>query len=288
MTADSLRFTGEAIPYTYLGDSHAGAVGSLVFEDPAAGTRIVTRTCGIWRFVAADVLGPDGAIGNELVGALRTMGALHSSPAFPPLPGFRPVQTTYGREKRPEHLALVESANERAYVLCVGEIDTRYILHRFATEAIDFTVPFATEGLEALPAFEPRQTLRADRMLTFLGDELKPLFVGLRVLYAAGSRSLFLHALPPPTIDDADAEKVFKHPSSARLRYKLAMFVNYLYEAVCRDIGIGFINTWPMVTERNLLRPEFYLDGLHLNREHAKLSVREVHRHMLRLKTPVS
>lgn len=285
--AGDLHLVGDAVPYTYIGDSHAGSIGTLVFEDANETTRIVTRTCTIWRFVASDALGADGALGDELVQALRNTGALHTSQAFAPLAGFRPVQTTYGREKRPENVAVLDSASERAYVVCVGEIDTRYILHRFVLERLDFQVPFPIDGLEALPAFEARQTLRADRMLAFLGEEFKPLFVGLRLLRAAGLRTIFLHSLPPPAIDDADAERVLKHPSPARLRYKLAMFVNFLYEAVCRDIGVGFINMWPSVTSANLLRPEYYLDGLHLNREHAKRSVAEVHRQMTSLRAAV-
>jgi hypothetical protein len=278
--AGPLRYLGDAVPYTYLGDSHAGAIGSIVLDDTADGSRVVTRTFGIWRLVAADILGPDGLIGEELVQALRFGGALHSSTTFAPTPGLRPIQTTYGNEKRTEQLALTETANERPYVLCVGEIDTRYILHRFVTEGVDFHLPFSTEGLERLPDFEARQTLRADRMLTYLGEHFKPLFVGLRILHAIGFRTLFLHSLPPPTIDDGDSERVLKHPSPARLRYKLAMFVNYLYEAVCRDVGIGFINMWPSVTDGNLLNPQYYLDGLHLNRDHAILSVCEARRQL--------
>lgn len=288
MSGRALRYIGDAVPYTYIGDSHAGAIGTLVFEADSGSERVVTRTCGIWRFVAADALGPDGMVGEALVQALRTTGALHSSPQFQPLLGLRPVLTTYGNEKRSENLAPVAAAAERAYVLCVGEIDARYILYRFAGEGVDFQLPFPGDGLERLPTYEPRKVLRADQMLEFLGEEFKPLFVGLRILYAAGLRTVFLHCLPPPAIDDADAERVYKHPSPARLRYKLAMYINFLYRAVCRDIGVGFIDTWEAVTDGNLLKTEFHLDGLHLNREHAKLSVAEVHRQMRALATVAS
>jgi hypothetical protein len=282
------RFAGEAVPYTYLGDSHAGTIGTLVFDDPCCGKQIVTRVSSIWRFVASDFLGEDGMIGDALMQALRRAGAFQSDPEFAQIPGLRPVLTTYGRENRVEQLALTAGANERPYVLCVGEINARYLLHRLAVDQIDFEVPFPTDGLERLPPFASRQLLRADQMLKILVEEFSGLIRGIRILREAGLRTVFLHALPPPTIDDADAARVYQHPSSARLRYKLTMFVNYLYDLVCRDTGAGYINTWPMVTEGNLLHSDYYLDGLHLNRRHAILSVTEVHRQLFSLRAPVA
>lgn len=288
METASPQLVGSAIPYSYLGDSHASVIGTLVFEDPATSTRIVTRTSGIRGFCAADVLNSDLTIGDGLAFELRMLRAFQVTKTAPQLSGFRSVMTTYGTEKRPENLELLSNANDFPYVLCVGELDVRHAIQQLANEKIDFAVPFATDGLEQLEPFEARQMVRADKMLTLLGEQFKPLFIGLRLLRNAGLRSIFLHCLTPPTLDDEEALRLHKTPNPAILRYKLTMFVNYLFEAVCRDVGIGFVNTWSAVTERNLLRREFYLDGVHLNREHAKLSVAEVHRQMSRLQAAVS
>ena len=277
MSAESLRYVGDAVPYTYIGDSHSG-IGTFLLEDPQSGERIVTRMSGIWRFVAQDVLGPDLMIGEELMQSLRRLGAFHSSPSLPEVPGLRPIQTTYYDEKRTEYLALTEFANSVPYVLTVGEINLRQILGRFAEDDVDFEIPFAADGLERLSRVKPRQTIGWADVLAMLGREFQPLFLGLRLLRSAGLHTIYLHSIPPPTTDDGEAERVYQHSSTGSLRYKLAMLINYLYSAVCNDVGIGFVDLWPMVTERNLLKDEFHLDGLHLNRQASILSVTEVHR----------
>lgn len=278
MDDSSLDYLGEVIPYHYIGDSHAGVIGSLEFQS-AGGQRIITRVSGIWRFVAADMLDADGMVSEAVMQALRRVGAFHSSTAFAPVPGLRAILTTYGNEKRPEQPKTTESANHVPYVFNVGEINARYVLYRLVMDQIDFAVPFATNGLDRLSSQTPRQVLSAEQMLRLLAEEFTPLFRGLRILQNAGLRTLYLHCVPPPAVDDVDSERVLKHRSPGRLRYKLAMFINYLYEAVCRETGIGFVNTWPLVSRDNILDSEYYLDGLHLNRKHAILSVREVHRH---------
>jgi hypothetical protein len=161
----------------------------------------------------------------------------------------------------------------------VGEIDTRYLARWFSSEGIDFDLPFEADGLNRLPAFAASRRYRSDEVLKLLAQHFNPLFHGLRIMHAAGIRSVYLHAIPPPTLDDVEASRVIGLEVPARLRYKLAMSVNYIYSVVCADIGIGFINTWPMVTRDGLLDDAYYLDGFHLNRNHTEVSVREVHRY---------
>lgn len=241
---------------------------------------IGTSIVSIWRFVAADVLDGDGFISDSLMQGLRRAGAFHSSPDFVQVPGLRPVLTTYGSEKITERLAPLEMAKERAYVVCVGEINNRYLLKRLVDDGIDFELPFHAAGIDSLSSLEPRQTLTSQQMMRVLLEEFQPLIRGLAILKNAGMTTLFLHSVPPPAVDDDDALRVLRHPSPGQLRYKLAMLVNHIYEAICREIGIGFINMWPQVTVDNLLDQRFYLDGLHLNAEHSKLSVTEAHRQL--------
>jgi hypothetical protein len=286
-SVEELAHVGEAIPYTYIGDSHCGTIGTRIFEDVQTNVRIVTRIAGIWRFVASDVLSEDGMIGDQLMQTLRRAGAFQSYPSFPPVPGFRPVVTTYDREQLTEQIALTDFANEYPYVLSVGEINDRNVLKRLVDDEVDFEFPVDTTGLERLPETATRRTFRFDQMLNVMMEEFGPLFRGLKVLRDAGLRSIFLHSVPPPAVSDEDSARVLHHPSPPRVRYKLAMFTNFLYERVCRDIGIGFINTWPMVTEGNLLKSEYYLDGLHLNYLHSLLSVRELHRQFTELRLTI-
>ncbi len=269
------RFIGEATPYFYLGDSHA-MVGSLVFD--AVDEHIVTSSHIIRGFAARDLLDSDERLGDDLVQTLRRIGALSSHPDYPAIDGLPKVYSTDGVARIAENLTVTNFANDRPYVLCVGEIDTRYLARWCSKESIDFDLPFAVAGLDRLPAFIAAQRYRADEMLKLLAQHYNPLFRGLRILRAAGVRSVYLHAIPPPTLDDVAAARVIGVEVPARLRYKLAMSVNYIYSVVCADIGMGFIDTWPMVTRDGLLDEEYYLDGFHLNRQHSEVSVREVYR----------
>jgi len=270
------QLTGDVTPYFYIGDSHA-MVGTLLFQGPGA-ERIVTEQLLIRGFCARDMLDEAGRLGEGPVDVLRRISAFSSGPNFPAVEGLPVVYSTDGKERLAENLTLTRFANERPYVLCVGEINTRYIVRWLVAEGLDFDVPFSLDGLAALPPEDTTRRFRSDEMLRVFAQQFDPLFRGLRILHAAGLRSIFLHALPPPALDDAEAARTIGLIAPARLRYKVTMFVNYMYDVVCRDIGFGFINTWPLVTNGDVLNEAFYLDGLHLNRRHTILSVQEVHR----------
>lgn len=274
--SSELTLIGDATPYVYFGDSHS-TIGNLVLRT-ADGGLIATPTAHIWRFVAQDMLDEDGLVSEAVMQVLRRFVAFHARASNPALPGLRPVHTTYDNRKELENLGVTEVSRERAYILTVGEINARYLLQQFVADEIDFEVPFDCRGIERLSSWNPRKVIGAKAMLQLLADKFSRLFVGLRVLREAGLRTLFLHGVPPPATDDADAKRVLQHDSPGQLRYRLAMYINFLYREVCRDLGVGFIDTWNLVTEGNVLRPEFYLDGLHLNQRHAVLSVTEVHR----------
>lgn len=279
-----LRLKGEATPYFYIGDSHA-MVGSLLFDAPGHETeRLVTSVQLIRGFAARDMLGDYGSLGAAPVDVLRRISAFSSHPDYPPIDGLPLVHSTDGTARLEEHLTLTRFANERPYVFCVGEIDTRYLARWLVTDGVDVELPFAADGLEALPAFQSSRTYRADEFLRVLAQQFHPLFRGLRILHGAGLRSIFLHALVPPSTDDADAERVIGVRVPARLRYKLTMCVNYIFSVVCADIGIALIDTWKLVTKNNLLDPAYYLDGLHLNQKHVELSVAETHRQFTALR----
>jgi len=278
-----LAFVGEATPYSYIGDSHAN-IGTLVFEDEAKALRVATRTYFLWAFGARDFLAKGATLGDPLVETLRRCGALHSSPTFPPLPGLRPVTTFRDGMLYEEGLKVTALSSSQPYVLCAGELNVRYLLGRFADEEIDFDTPFVTDGLNALPTYHVRATVPFAKLLPIVLDEIGDIFQGLRILREAGLTTLFLHCLPPPTLDDRAFAKIMGFQAPARLRYKLTMLVNFLYERAAREIGIGFINTWASVTDGNLRRAEFELDAIHLNRKHAILSVQEVHRQFSALK----
>lgn len=271
-----LEFVGQATPYIYIGDSHA-LIGTLVFEDPATERQIATPTYTAWGFAANDVF-EDGVVGGVFVDLLRRCSALHSSVKFDPVRGLRPIRTRHGNEWYEEHLHVTRASRDHPHVVCVGELDTRHILHRIADDEVDFAVPFPTEGLQRLPETPVRLELEFSQVLNVLLDAIGPIFRGLSALREAGLETLYLQSLPPPSLDGEGVARTFGFPVPRRAHYKLVMLVNFLYERGCRDLGIGFINTWADVTDENLRKPEYERDVIHLNRAATILSIQEVHR----------
>lgn len=279
-----LKLLGRAIALTYIGDSHAGTVGTLSFAADEA-QYVSTVSQQIRGLMAADFLGEDGAIVQSVMDILRSRRALLSNLTAPAVKGFRPVLVRHDTGFLRENLCVTSFANDDAYIFCVGELDARHLLHKVITEDVDFELPFKASGIERLTPAKARRTYSAGEMVRLLADRLQPLFIGLRMLKAAGLRSIFLHSIPPPTPDDEDFFRVFNFRSIAATRYKLHLLINYIYEVMCRDIGVGFINTWPMVTVANVLDDRYYLDGVHLNHQHAVLSATEAYRQFIGAKT---
>src|SRR5208337_2420716 len=117
------------------------------------------------------------------------------NPEFPALPGLPVVYSTDGKGRLAENLTLTRFANDRPYIFCVGEINTRYIVRWLVTQGLDFDVPFSLDGLAALPPEAEVRHYRSDEMLRVFAQQFDPLFRGLRILHGAGLRSIFLHAL---------------------------------------------------------------------------------------------
>ena len=106
-----------------------------------------------------------------------------------------------------------------------------------------------------------------------------PLFRGLRTLHDIGIANLFLLALPPPGLSDEDYGAHCGFASRRHVRYAVHRTINALYERFCRENGIGFIDTWPLVTTPDgRLNPEFGSDSVHLNRNAAVAIVAELGR----------
>ena len=281
--ATSLDFVGDTTPYNYLGDSHA-LISTLMFRDAVSGTYISTPTYTSWGFSGSTFLDSEGFIGTALVEMLRMCSALHASPDFPALPGFRFINTDVGGRMRSEHLQVSQYSKSHPHVLCVGELDVRALLWRLSSDGLDFEVPFALLAVEDLPAPTDAVKIAFGQIAKILMEHLAPALQGLRMLHDAGLTTLYLHSLPPPTLDSEKLSKLIGAQINTQVHYKLVMLANFIYREACADIGVGFIDTWPMVTDGNVRKAEYELDVVHLNRAHACLSVQEVHRQFTKTK----
>lgn len=261
----------------YIGDSHA-LIGSLMFDDVERKQRITTATYTHWGFNAYDLCNDEGYIGSTLISILRMSSALHSAPNFPPLNGFPPQLIRVGRWERGENLQVTNFSREHPYVLCVGDLNQRGLVKELSEDRLDIEVPFDIGGVANLERSNYAATVNFDRICTVVTDTFGSILRGLQILRAAGFSTLYLHCLPPPTTDPIGLKRVLGYHVDISVHYKLSMLINLTFARACAQIGVGFIDTWPLVTENELRKPEFELDPIHLNGEHALLSVQEVHR----------
>jgi hypothetical protein len=86
-----------------------------------------------------------------------------------------------------------------------------------------------------------------------------------------------VHGVPPRNLDQAAAELNSPGPMpDVRVRSKLALEVNRQLQAACERLRIGFVNIWQHTSSDGFLRPEFALDGIHLNRNAAQYSLKKI------------
>jgi hypothetical protein len=92
-----------------------------------------------------------------------------------------------------------------------------------------------------------------------------------------GFEHVYVHALPPQTLDDDAFERVNGFRAAARLRYKATRVFNAVLRDFVRDYPeFGIVDTWDRVTTNGVLDPAFHLDDSHLNRRGALLAVEDV------------
>ena len=104
-----------------------------------------------------------------------------------------------------------------------------------------------------------------------------PVIAAVRQLQSIGFSRTMVHCLPPRSADNGLAATYSSGTEvNAPVRSKLAVLVNRLLKSGCEETGLGFIDIWPEVAEDGYLRPEFELDGLHLNHDAALISLDKI------------
>jgi len=105
-----------------------------------------------------------------------------------------------------------------------------------------------------------------------LEQTFRPLVMGVKHLQTAGFASLMIHALPPRPAQT----KEWIPPEQTELRAKLTVLANRVLKRLADEQGIDVIDIWPEASVNGYLRPELDLDGLHLNREAAVMSLQKI------------
>lgn len=266
-----LKLAAAPSSYAFVGDSHAAIFEGLIFTDSAASppAQRYLLTKGRWQsYFRAARFFREECLDEWFTRTLRDLRFIGASndkalPIFCPLP----THSESGGE-REERFAPAKAA-ERVLVVCCGDVDARE-----ATHVIGDGVDIALEqpyDLQALPEFPHDRVMSEAQVRELVRSRyLEPLFAGLAALRGAGYGKLFLYALPPPTVPDLPYFK------PARLRYKMSVIFNRMYEAFCRESGVRFLSVWDEVTTDGVRDSRYDLDNVHLNLAAAEIAVNKL------------
>jgi len=135
-------------------------------------------------------------------------------------------------------------------------------------------IPFDTNQFPARPI---SAMLDQKLVLESVGQILGPLFRGLRLFERAGFSNIYLHTIPPETVDDREYERLSGHFAPVALRYKSEVLFNAMFREFARqNPRIGLIDTWNQTTVGGKRDDRFSLDGFHLNKLGARLTIEQL------------
>jgi hypothetical protein len=269
----------------FIGDSHAARFDGLVLHDDDGAT-ILTQAHNHYGFRATEFSYDDGTLNERLVRSLLTLNVLRGTRenAIPELGRFRTAREPLGWEFG---LRVRESFRDEVVVISCGEVDARDIIRRLPLDARiappdDARIALPDDARAVLrvpmPAFPDDPPATADAVPHgALAEEiareyLAPLFRGLRTLHAIGLPNLYVLSLPPPGPSDADYEAHCGFASRRHVRYAVHRTIDLLLASYCAHVGIGFLDSWPLVTGSDgALLAAYGSDSVHLNRDAAAL-----------------
>lgn len=266
-----LKLAAAPNSYAFVGDSHAAIFEGLIFtgERTEAPAQRYLLTKGRWQsYFRAARFFREGCLDEWFTRTLRDLRFIGvSTENVQPIFHALPTHSESGGD-REERFAPAKPA-ERVLVVCCGEVDAREATHAIGEGAdIELETPY---HLRALPEFTPQRVIPEREMRAFLRSRyVESLFAGLTALRTAGYSKLFLYALPPPAAND------LPHFKPARLRYKMSLLFNRMYEEFCRESGVRFLSIWDDVTAQGVRDTRFDLDGVHLNLAAAEIAVNKL------------
>jgi hypothetical protein len=279
-TSDAL-FVASATPITFVGDSHTLAYADLVFRGRSE--TYVTRSNygrGLGRGITADkFIDAEGTFDFNVINALLGTGYVEQA-----IGGI----VARHRAVDPHSMQVLHTMQRPreapALVFSVGDIDCKFgFIKQLAAADFDLPASYGFDG-SALPSPPAGvQSYAFGLVNNFAKQLLAPYFRGLIKLAKLGFTNIFLHALPPQTVDDDAFERINAFRAPALLRYKATVLFNALLREFAYDYPeFRFLDIWDRVTTAGVVAAEFHLDGSHLNRRAAAIVVGEVIRELER------
>ena len=257
----TLSLLGVPYPIHLVGESHTLMFRDLLVRDEDSGRLFQTRIRYLPRVLAQNFYYPENHSHNvELIDALRFEGLLRAD--LRPSHSSLDSATVSGAwlEKR----AIVAPA----LVFCIGDLDLHHLLNHFGDH--DFELP----GDERYGADHTRQPIPHGIIVAQLEKLLAPFGVGLRQLKYAGFARLMVHCIPPRAADDTSAALWMSAPKAVRA--KITVMANRILARLCAEADIPFIDTWPELSRDGYLLPEYDIDGMHLSRQAALVSLQKI------------
>ncbi|MFZ5706078.1 MAG: hypothetical protein ACOY5R_12560 [Pseudomonadota bacterium] len=254
-----IELLGAVTPIHMIGESHSIVFGNLLFRPAWSKTPYLCRTRFLPTLLASDyAVGDD--IDNGYLDALIAEGIFDASlrPAF------------MHCEPSAAYIA-GQPLIAPPMVLFAGDLDIHKMFLDF-TDRCDFILPDDPGyGVD-----KTKNMLAHAEVVDHVLALLTPFLQTVEQLQAAGFGRLMIHCLPPRTADDERAARWTRFVFSAAVRTKITIVANRLLEEFCLHAGIAFIDTWPELTEGGYLKPEFDLDGCHVNRAAAQISLEKI------------
>jgi hypothetical protein len=256
-------------PLFVIGDSHSGPLNALLLRDEATGEpQAIGESFCVQGLSARSALTPEGEFNPALTSALAGFHMLR----LLPLGNAGDLVTV-----RLGDLFFAPSwiADSTYLLFTVGEIDAREIVAAIPADA-DPLLSFDAD-LSLLPPSAAPRILPAADLEERIVEQLGPLFRMLVGLRDFGIKRLALANLPPPNRDDAEYARLTGVTSRARTRYAVHLAINAIFYRFCQQADIRFIDTWDQVTERNVVKDDMLLDGVHLGYAGARAILRQYH-----------
>lgn len=255
-------------PIYMIGDSHTLAFADLLFRDAVSGKAFVTRAKYCRGCSASRFRDEKGTLHPGVLAALVSENLLDEN--------GQPMHRSETKSTESIEAALERAGSDPAIVFFAGDIDLRSVFLKQLGASNDFELPFLAPGLEAFPPVPNRQVVPTNLVIEFATKLIHPFLSGVVALQQAGFANVFVHSLAPPTLDDAQFREINGYDCPALVRYKATMLFNRLMQNVCNGTKLPFLDLWKDVTIENRLDPRWQLDGVHLNRDATRLTVRHV------------
>ena len=261
----SVELLAAVMPIHMVGESHTLAFSNLLFRPSWSKDTFLCRTRYFPTLLAAQYSAGQ-TLNGGFVAALVAEGILDKDhrPAF------------MHAEPSAAFLAGVPIMSPPV-VFFAGDMDLHQSIFSKIADKFDFKLPDDPfYGVDNSKEMLPFATVREQ-----LTSVMSPFFNAMERLRVAHFGRLMIHCLPPRTPDDVSASRWTSGVLiRASIRAKLTLAANRLIGEFCAKYEIPFIDTWPELTEGGYLRREFELDGVHVNREAALISLDKISTHL--------